>query len=328
MDNERKQRMEQDSEELDSESLREQKRVKERVHFENALDDRIRTEMQAEVTLRHELKCQAIRISEDSKLAIELDKNEKADQADKMQLDLGLMQQKLDQMASNHTAELQQMAAHSEQQLANITQAPGGQVCFQFRDQGQCNWGPSCRFLHDGTPAVPQSTQSWHGRASRGGRGGHGGRGGKGGKGGRGGGKGRSQSTCFSWQNGHCTRGGSCHFQHSNPPPGTQPEPCRNFGRGHCLRGTTCRFSHNLAQAPPNQPRPNGSAAPIGAQVPAQAPVNPQPAPQPQPAAAAAQAPAPAVLVQNVPPSVQSLALRAAYDLLRANGHDLTVPRP
>jgi len=88
----------------------------------------------------------------------------------------------------------------------------GSGVCFNFQ-KGNCTYGESCRFRHEG--AASQGSGGFGGGGGYGGGGGSfgGGRGGYGGGGGSYGGGGGG-GVCYNYQKGSCTYGASCRFKH------------------------------------------------------------------------------------------------------------------
>ena len=119
--------------------LREQERMKERVRYENELEQQtqektMRAEMKADVEAQHELKCQAIRVDEDRKLAGRIAEKEREAATRALELKVAaitkdgeqaeiLHQQRMDALISKDSLQMQQVTTNSDYQIANITQA-------------------------------------------------------------------------------------------------------------------------------------------------------------------------------------------------------------
>ncbi len=55
-----------------------------------------------------------------------------------------------------------------------------------------------------------------------------------------------STGVCFDFQNGSCSRGDSCRFEHRMEAVKRVKAVCRDFLKGTCTRGKDCRFAHEV----------------------------------------------------------------------------------
>jgi len=90
-------------------------------------------------------------------------------------------------------------------------------VCLDWQ-QGHCNYGHTCRFLHnDDSRQQNQDGDQWNGPD-------------------------RNPGVCYDWQKGLCNRGNRCRFSHYGGGGGAGV--CYDWQDGECHRGDRCKFTH------------------------------------------------------------------------------------